>query len=205
MTIQTHNFDQTPEQPIVLPKRNSESTASIVQAGWTQRNAELMDTAKIAVVDDEVINIEVVQGYLEQEGYKNFVRTTDATKALDLIRESSPDVVLLDVVMPEVNGLEILSAMRSDSRMFHIPVIVLTASSGAETKLKALKLGSTDFLAKPVDPSELLLRLRNVLAMKAYHDHLADHSIELEKNGCRTHRRLGRFAPADHSLFGPSG
>jgi len=84
-------------------------------------------------------------------------------------------------MLPEVSGLEILAAMRADEQMCHIPVIVLTACTGAETKLQALRLGPSDFLAKPVDASELLLRLRNVLAVKAYQDHLADHSAELER------------------------
>jgi len=151
------------------------------ESRWTEKYAELIATAKIVVVDDEVMNIEVVQGYLEQEGYQNFFRTTDATQALGLIRSSRPDIVLLDVMMPEISGLEILAAMRADEIMCHIPVIVLTACTGPETKLQALQLGSSDFLAKPVDASELLLRLRNVLAVKAYQDQLADHSAELER------------------------
>ena len=83
--------------------------------------------------------------------------------------------------MPRISGLEILAAMRADQQMFHIPVIILTACTGSETKLEALKLGPSDFLAKPVDASELLLRLRNVLAVKMYHDQLADYSHKLEE------------------------
>ncbi len=170
-----------PQPPCIVPQSKITKSSENHQSRWTQRYAELMDTAKIAVIDDEVMNIEVVQGFLEHEGYKNFFRTTDATKALDLIRTVNPDVVLLDVMMPEVSGLEILAAMRADEQMFHIPVIVLTAAAGSETKLKALELGSSDFLAKPVDASELLLRLRNVLAVKSYQDQLANHSYELEQ------------------------
>lgn len=157
------------------------TTIAPLQSRWTEKCAELVDTAKIAIVDDEEMNIEVVQGYLEQEGYQNFYRTTDATQAVSLIGKVDPDVVLLDVMMPEVSGLEILAAMRADDHMCHIPVIVLTACTGPETKLEALQLGLSDFLAKPVDASELLLRLRNVLAVKAYQDQLADHSNELER------------------------
>ena len=151
------------------------------EPSWTDLYSALIDTAKIAIIDDEEMNIRVVQGYLQQEGYKNFVRTTDATRALDLIATTKPDVVLLDVIMPHVSGLEILTAMRANRAMCRIPVIVLTACTGPETKLQALKLGPSDFLAKPVDASELLLRLRNVLAVKAYQDHLANYSLELEK------------------------
>ena len=88
--------------------------------------------------------------------------------------------MLLDLVMPEVSGFDILSAMKLEPSLKLIPVIMLTSSSDATTKLKALELGATDFLAKPVDPSELALRLRNTLTAKAYQDHLARHSAVLE-------------------------
>jgi len=149
--------------------------ANSADSAETERYSKIVETAKIAVIDDEITNIKVVRAYLEQEGYVNVFSTTDATKALDLIRDERPDVVLLDLMMPEVSGLEILAEMRADDRMMHIPVIVLTAATGAETKLQALQLGATDFLTKPVDPSELLIRLRNVLSVKVYQDNLANH------------------------------
>ena len=90
----------------------------------TEKYSKLLETAKIAVVDDEEMNIEVVQGYLEQEGYRNFFRTTDATQALQLIKRVNPDVVLLDIMMPHVSGLEILASMRVDEDLCLIPVIV---------------------------------------------------------------------------------
>lgn len=170
-----------PPAVCVGPPSTVAKTTEPSQSRWTEKCAELVNTAKIAIVDDEEMNIEVAQGYLEQEGYRNFFRTTDATQALKLITKVNPDVVLLDVMMPEISGLEILAAMRADDHMCHIPVIVVTASTGSETKLEALRLGPSDFLAKPVDPSELVLRTRNVLAVKAYQDHLADHSNELER------------------------
>ena len=165
----------------VIPQSRIGKTTSILRSRWDEQCAELIETAKIAVIDDEEMNIEVVQGYLEQEGYKNFYRTTDANAALDLIGTVRPDVVLTDVMMPGISGLEILARMRQDDRLLQIPVIVLTADDGAETKLQALKLGPSDFLQKPVDANEMLLRVRNVLAVKAYQDHLADHSYELER------------------------
>ena len=102
-----------------------------------------------------------------------------------MIRRVDPDVVLLDVMMPEVSGLEILAVMRADEQMCHIPVIVLTACTGPETKLSALQLGSIRFPLEAVDPSELLLRLRNVLVVKTYQDQLANHSSELEGMVCK--------------------
>ena len=138
-------------------------------------------SSKIAIIDDELMNIEVVQGYLELAGYENFQRTTDATQAFELIRTNSPDVVLLDVVMPNISGLDVLAELRMNRETRQIPVIILTASTGSETKLEALNLGATDFLAKPVDPSELVLRIRNVLSVKAHQDHLQHYSNTLEE------------------------
>ena len=174
--------DTNPSSNVCVATPASQTTTpGPLRRRWQATCAALVETAKVAIVDDEEMNIEVVQGYLQHEGYRNFCRTTDATKALEMIGSVQPDVVLLDVMMPDVSGLEILSAMRLDERMYHIPVIVLTACTGPETKLQALQLGPSDFLAKPVDASELLLRVRNVLAVKSYQDHLANHSAELER------------------------
>jgi len=129
--------------------------------------------ATIMMVDDEPITMEVVQTFLEDAGYRKFILVEDSVIALDKLREHKPDVLLLDVIMPEVNGFDILQDLRRDDEFSHLPVIILTSSSDAETKLKALDLGATDFLSKPVDPSELALRVRNTLAAKAYQDHLA--------------------------------
>jgi len=124
------------------------------------------------LVDDEPINTDVLQTYLEGEGYKNFVTTSESVKAIEIMRHEKPDVVLLDLMMPEVSGFDILQAMREEPALKHIPVVILTSSDDAETKLKALQLGAMDFLAKPVDASELALRLRNTLGAKAYQHHL---------------------------------
>jgi putative two-component system response regulator len=137
--------------------------------------------AKILIVDDEPINIKVVRKHLQAAGYRNFVTTTDPTTAMDILRAQQPNVVLLDVMMPEVNGLQILEWIRDDERFQHVPVLILTASTDSETKLSALELGATDFLAKPVDPLELLPRLRNVLIVKAHQDYLAGYSVKLER------------------------
>ena len=88
-----------------------------------------------------------------------------------LLREL-PDVLLLDLNMPQVSGFDVLAAMRADPVLKHIQVIVLTSADDAQTKLKALDLGASDFLRKPVDPSELALRLRNTLAAKAHREAL---------------------------------
>lgn len=124
------------------------------------------------MVDDEPIMIDLIQAFLEDAGYENFLGQSDSTCAVDLVTDRKPDVLLLDLVMPDVNGFMVLEALRKLEQTKHLPIIVLTSSSDGATKLKALELGATDFLAKPVDPSELVLRVRNILTVKAYQDRL---------------------------------
>ena len=92
---------------------------------------------------------------------------------MSLVREHRPDVVLLDIIMPGRSGLDILDQILEDDEHRHTPVIVLTAATDGDTKYRALELGATDFLAKPVDSSELTLRVRNTLSAKAHQDRLA--------------------------------
>lgn len=129
--------------------------------------------AKVMIVDDEPIMIDVAQAFLEDAGYTHFLTTDDSTQALDMMLKQRPDVLLMDLVMPGKTGFELLREIRSEPALRYMPVIVLTAASDSDTKLRALELGATDFLSKPVDSSELVLRLRNALAFKAYQDQLA--------------------------------
>lgn len=131
--------------------------------------------ARIMIVDDEPITLDVLAGFLEEAGFADTVLTEDSAGALELARREGPDLVLLDLMMPNVDGFEVLRRLRAEEGWQHLPVIVLTAAADAETKLRALQLGATDFLAKPVDSSELVLRIRNTLAAKAYYDRLRTH------------------------------
>jgi len=135
----------------------------------------LIASAKIMMVDDEPINTDVLQTYLAGEGYTNFVSVSDSCQAISIMQAEKPDVVLLDLVMPQFSGFDVLHAMRSDRMLQHIPVVILTSSDDPDTKLRALQLGAMDFLAKPVDASELALRLRNTLAAKAYQHQLVNY------------------------------
>lgn len=132
------------------------------------------------IVDDEPVNIKVVKKYLRDAGYQHFITSSDSQLVLGKIRYEMPDLVLLDVMMPNVNGLEILESMRWSEQLQRIPTLILTASSDADMKLKALEHGAVDFLAKPVDPSELQLRVRNALIAKVHQNKLADYSRQLE-------------------------
>ena len=134
---------------------------------------DTLSHSKVMMIDDDPITLEAIQAFLSESGYLRIVTLSQPALALQKIREERPDVVLLDLLMPGVSGFDILQVMSSDAELRYVPVIMLTAAISAETKLRALELGATDFLAKPVDPSELTLRLRNTLMFKAYRDRLA--------------------------------
>ena len=133
--------------------------------------------AKIMMVDDEPLMTDLIQTHLETAGYSNFVVTNDPREALELLRREAPSVVLLDLMMPQLSGFDLLQAIRADRALRYTPVIVLTAATGSDSKLRALKLGATDFLSKPVDSSELVLRVRNTLAFQQYHNRLINYDV----------------------------
>jgi diguanylate cyclase (GGDEF)-like protein len=170
LTVQAETRSITSHEPALERHRPTER----VEAASIEES-QRANTATIMIVDDEPTTIEVLQILLEDAGYERFITTCDSTQAVRLASESNPDLLLLDLVMPEVDGLQILREIRADGELCHTPVVVLTSATDAATKLNALELGATDFLGKPVDPSELALRLRNTLAAKAYQDRLANY------------------------------
>ena len=145
------------------------------QMVWAHESLTGLTEAAIMMVDDEPLNIEMTEAFLEDAGYRKFVSTTRSEEAVDLMRRNRPSLLLLDLSMPKVNGMQILKTMRDDPALRHVPVIVLTSTHDPQVKLQALSLGAMDFLSKPVDPSELALRIRNTLAATVYRDYLAQH------------------------------
>jgi diguanylate cyclase (GGDEF)-like protein len=140
---------------------------------WRHRSAVGLREPLIMMVDDEPLNIEMTQAFLVDAGYSNVAHTSDPTEAIAMMRRDVPGVLLLDLSMPRVDGLEVLGQMRGDPLLRHVPVIVLTSSNDPQAKLKALALGAMDFLSKPVDASELGLRIRNTLATSAFREYLS--------------------------------
>ena len=137
--------------------------------------------AKIMIVDDERLNIMTFRQHLKGEGYKNFVTTERSSEALMLVRTEQPDILLLDIHMPEISGLDILRVMGLDPVLQHIPVLILTAATDPKVRKKALDLGASDFLAKPIDPSELIPRVRNAILLKKHFDMVANDAARLEQ------------------------
>ncbi len=155
--------------------------------------------ARIMIVDDESYNVLVVRNFLQRAGHESFVTTTESPQAIDLMKRDLPDIVLLDIMMPEVSGIDILRVMNITPELSTIPVIILAASPDPALKTLALELGVTDFLAKPVDASELVLRVKNALAAKANFDMLAKYSVDLERQV--TERTRALEASRRHIIF----
>lgn len=162
----------------------TESTGSVAARDCRERQDDVLDRpveeAKIVVVDDEVCTVAVVKKYLSDAGFQNILDITEARLALETIRREEPDVVLLDIRMPEVSGLEILRDLRNGDVASQVPVLIFTSSTDKATKVAALDLGASDFLEKPVDVSELLSRVRNTLLAKSHLDNLSSYSNRLE-------------------------
>jgi len=141
--------------------------------------------AVIAVIDDQPINIKIIQKYLRMVGYERFVSVTDSRRAEETVLHERPDVVLLDLIMPHVDGLEVLDRLRRRDELADLPIIIVTAVGEQDTKIEALRRGATEFLQKPVHSAELQVRVRNALLIKAYHDNLRNYASRLEQEVSR--------------------
>ncbi len=137
--------------------------------------------ARIAIVDDESANVELLVRILELDGYTNIWAFTDPVEFLDACRVMPPDLVLLDLRMPEITGFEVLEQLRQAIDDFdYRPAMVITSDDDRETKQKALSSGARDFLAKPVSPVEVRLRVGNLLHTRFLQLELQKHAERLE-------------------------
>jgi putative two-component system response regulator len=142
---------------------------------------QALKSLRILAVDDEDSDLLLVRRMLEWAGYTQVVTTADPTQVPAMVLEARPDLILLDLHMPEMDGFELmerLAPLQGDGAS--IPVLVLTADAMAETKRQALSAGARDFVTKPLDQVELLLRVRNLLQTQQLQARLAEHNTNLE-------------------------
>jgi len=118
---------------------------------------------KILIIDDDRMTVTLLEQLLMRHGYTRVLGITNSRAALDTCTTFDPDLILLDLIMPEMDGFAILEALRSDASERFLPVVILTGDMSEEAKARALEAGATDFLVKPVSQTEALLRIRNLL------------------------------------------
>lgn len=134
-----------------------------------QQNTALYAKMKILVIDDEPANVALLEALLADAGYTRIKSVTDSRLAMDACVSFDPDLVLLDLMMPHVDGFAVLESIRAAAPEAFLPVIVLTADASSNTKLRALRAGATDFLLKPFDQFEVVLRMNNLLETRRLH------------------------------------
>ena len=154
-------------------------------------DSEIFRSAKILIVDDEQAMVRLLELLLEHVGYTNLRSTTDPREVLECCAEFQPDLILLDLRMPHLDGIQVLKQLEERRADLYLPVLVLTADVSRESKRAALEAGASDLVTKPFEQTELLLRVRNLLEMRFLHRDLRRQNEELEAQiQERTHQLL---------------
>lgn len=129
----------------------------------------ILSRMKILVIDDEATNVALLEEMLAEAGYTRVKSVVESARALETCAEFDPDLVLLDLMMPPPDGFAILESLRAANGEIFLPIIVLTADITERAKRRALAGGATDFLVKPFDHLEVLLRIGNALGTRRLH------------------------------------
>ena len=124
-------------------------------------------SARVLVVDDNIANVKLLEAKLSSE-YFDVITALNGRQALELVRKSLPDIVLLDVMMPEMDGFEVCRRIKADPKTSHIPVVMVTALSDVEDRVRGLEAGADDFLTKPGKDIALYARVRERPRIAAY-------------------------------------
>lgn len=141
-----------------------------------------LKNANILIVDDQEADVVLLVGLLNQQGYSNIKTVTDSRLAVSIVKSFKPDLIMLDLTMPMLTGMEIIQQLKvllpEDS---FLPIVVFTADNSSDTKTAALKAGAKDFLTKPFDLIELGLRVKNLLETRYLHQKLENWNRILEE------------------------
>ena len=117
---------------------------------------------RVAVIEDNQINIDLIRYQLQVEGFEIIIEKTGA-EGLKMIKDQEPDLILLDIGLPDIDGFELCKVLRSDEKTKNYPIIMLTARVEDSDRIEGLKLGADDYITKPYNAEELILRIRNLL------------------------------------------
>jgi len=136
-------------------------------------SAAQVDRFTILLVDDNTANLQVLREALDGQGYKLLV-AKNGPSALNIVQKAAPDLILLDIMMPEMDGYEVCATLKKDSQTAHIPVIFITAMTDQQDEAKGLALGAVDYITKPINPELVSARVQNQLELKRHRDHLEE-------------------------------
>ncbi len=139
----------------------------------------MSDEALVLVVDDQAPNIRLLDAVLSPRGYR-VLSAQSGERALEMLHDEQPDIVLLDIMMPGMDGYEVCRRIREHPATAYLPVVMITASDTQE-KLRAIEAGADDFVTKPFDQAELLAWVRSLVRVKRYHDTIERQAAELER------------------------
>jgi putative two-component system response regulator len=138
--------------------------------------------ACILIVDDEPRNIRILKRVLAVAGYRQVMAMTDPREAIARFAEIEPDLLLLDLHMPKIDGLAVMERLRAGMPVAeYFPILMLTGDSSPEACQRALAMGASDFVAKPFDMHEVLIRIKNLLETRSLHRQVAEHNHQLER------------------------
>ena len=164
----------------------------------------LLHQMKILVVDDDRMSVTLLEQLLQRHGYTRVLGITDSHSAVETCMAFDPDLLLLDLIMPEVDGFSVLEAVRAEADESFFPIVVLTADLTEESKARALEAGATDFLVKPVSQTEALLRIRNLLEARRLYIALENQRAALEdavrERTSELHETIAKLQAANESL-----
>jgi CheY-like chemotaxis protein len=132
-------------------------------------SCEALSTSRILLVDDSAINLDVLEDILRKAGHSAIDCCSNPFNVRDLYRQHKHDIVLLDIHMPGLSGLEVMEQMKEDHPDEYLPVLVLTADTAPDVRRTALNNGARDFIAKPFDRAEVVLRVNNILLVQWLH------------------------------------
>lgn len=140
----------------------------------------------ILVVDDNALNLKVLTDILEKEGYK-VGTTNDGLKVMDIVHENKFDIILLDIIMPKIDGFGVFNLLKEDYETQDIPVIMVTAKTDSQSIKKALELGVFDYIKKPIEEVEVIARVQSALRFKAQLEQLKEMSMKDGLTGLYNH------------------
>lgn len=162
-------------------------------------------SANFLIVDDQAYNVSLLERILSRAGFTNWRSTTNPLELEALYDDFAPDIVLLDLHMPEMDGYAALNMLRSKiSEQQYLPILVLTADVSGEAKQRALVGGANDFLTKPFDKTEVVLRITNLLKTRYLHLQLQQHNVQLEKRVAERTKELEQAKTEILELLGRS-